>query len=193
MIKYKNKEEKDNTMKRLLAILLAAMMVFSLTGCGMKDLLSGLGEGSPAGVKNTKNPALIGTWELVVTEETPTDEGTEATGDASENSNAGDANDAEATLSDIDFGMGIEFTEDGKLRYGFDTESLESITSGANMDDILSGMEMLVTIYYEVKSDTELELTVSALMGMKKESQTVEYSLDGGTLVFDGTTYTRVK
>ena len=171
-------------MKKLLAILLAAMMLFSLTGCGMENLLSGLGGESPEGVKNTKNPALIGTWELVVEEESPTDEGADATGETDE---------AEAALSDIDFGMGIEFTEDGKLRYGFDLESLESIAGGADMNDVLGGMEMLITIYYEVKSDTELTLTVSALMGMKKESQTVEYSLDGDTLVFDGATYTRVK
>ena len=171
-------------MKKLLAILLAAMMLFSLTGCGMENLLSGLGGESPEGVKNTKNPALIGTWELVVEEESPTDEGADATGETDE---------AEAALSDIDFGMGIEFTEDGKLRYGFDLESLESIAGGADMNDVLGGMEMLMTIYYEVKSDTELTLTVSALMGMKKESQTVEYSLDGDTLVFDGATYTRVK
>ena len=171
-------------MKKLLAILLAAMMVFALTGCGMENLLSGLGGESPEGVKNTKNPALIGTWKLVVEEESPTDEGADATGETDE---------AEAALSDIDFGMGIEFTEDGKLRYGFDLESLGSIAGGADMNDVLGGMEMLITIYYEVKSDTELTLTVSALMGMKKESQTVEYSLDGDTLVFDGATYTRVK
>ncbi len=168
-------------MKKLLAILLAAMMLTSLTGCGIESLLSGFGEGSPSGVKNTKNPALIGVWELVVTEETPTDEDAETAGDA------------EAALSDIDFGMGIEFTEDGKLRYGFDSESLESIAGDVDMGDILGGMEMLMTIYYEVKSNTELDLTFSALMGMKKESQTVEYSLNGDTLVFDGATYTRLK
>ena len=180
-------------MKKLLAILLAAMMLFSLTGCGMENLLSGLVGESPEGVKNTKNPALLGTWELVVEEESPTDEGADATGDTSDNSETGETDEAEAALSDIDFGMGIEFTEDGKLRYGFDLESLESIVGGADMNDVLGGMEMLMTIYYEVKSDTELTLTVSALMGMKKESQTVEYSLDGDTLVFDGATYTRVK
>ncbi len=168
-------------MKKLLAIFLSAMMLISMTGCSITELYSELKEGSPSGVKNTKNPALIGVWELVVTEETPTDEDAETDGDA------------EAALSDIDFGMGIEFTEDGKLRYGFDSESLESIAGNVDMDDILGGMEMLVTIYYEVKSNTELELTVSALRGMKKESQTVEYSLNGDTLVFDGATYTRVK
>ncbi len=167
-------------MKKLLAILLAATMLFTMTGCGVEGLLSGLGKGSPAGVTNTKRPELIGTWELVVVEEDTTNDGT-------------DVDNAEDALSDIDFGMGIEFTKDGKLRYGFDTESLDSIENGANMEDILDGMEMLVTIYYDVKSDTELELTVSALMGMAKESQTVEYSLDGDTLVFDGTTYNRVK
>ena len=48
-------------MKRILALVLAAVMLFSLTSCGMEDLLSGLGGESPEGVKNTKNPALIGT------------------------------------------------------------------------------------------------------------------------------------
>ena len=177
-------------MKKLLAIILAAMILLSMTGCGIEDLLSGLGESSPAGVTNTIRPELVGTWELVVTEEGPSAEGADGTAD--EDSAAAASDTADGTLSDIDLGMGIEFTGDGKLRYGFDTESLESVAGGANMDDVLGGMEMLITIYYEVKSDTELELTVSALMGMKKESQTVEYSLDGDTLVFDGATYTRV-
>ena len=179
-------------MKRILAIILASMMLFSMTGCGMEDLLSRFGESSPEGVTNTKRPELIGTWELVVTEEDPSAGSADETTEANEDSATAASDNADSTLSDIDFGMGIEFTEDGKLRYGFDAESLESIAGGANMDDVLGGMEMLVTIYYEVKSDTELELTVSALMGMKKESQTVEYSLDGDTLVFDGATYTRV-
>ncbi len=189
-------------MKKLFAILLAAILLFSMTGCGMENLLSKLGEGSPAGVTNTKNPALIGTWKLVETEDetsatedsedgTAVDESVEAV-ESVESVEAVESSESGTTLSDVDFGMGIEFTEDGKLRYGFDSEALDSVASGANMDDILGGMEMLVTIYYDVKSDTELELTISALMGMQKESQTVTYSLDGDTLVFDGSTYTRV-
>ena len=163
-------------MKRTLAIILAIMIIFPLTGCGIEGLISGLSEGTPSGVTNTKNPSLIGTWELVIEDEASTDGG-----------------ESEAALSDIDFGLGIEFTKDGKLRYGFDSESLESIAGGTDVNDLLGGMEMLMTIYYEVKSDTELEMTISALMGMKTETQTVEYSLNGDTLVFDGATYTRVK
>ena len=34
---------------------------------------------------------------------------------------------------------------------------------------------------------------MSAFMGMAKESNDVEYTLDGDTLVFDGATYTRIK
>ena len=152
-------------MRKGFTVLLAAVLLLCLTGCGIEDILSGLGEGSPAGVINTQNPALIGTWELVVEEEPA------AENEAAADDNAAES-DASTTLSDIDFGMGIEFTEDGKLRYGFDGDTM--------------------TIYYEVKSDTELELTVSALMGIQKETQTVEYALDGDTLVFDGETYTRV-
>ena len=50
-----------------------------------------------------------------------------------------------------------------------------------------------MSIEYKIKSDTEMEVTVSALFGLSKESSTIAYSLDGDTLVFDGATYTRVK
>ena len=49
----KIEKEENNTMKRILALILAAMMLFTLTGCGMEALLSGLGGESPEGVKNT--------------------------------------------------------------------------------------------------------------------------------------------
>ena len=54
-------------------------------------------------------------------------------------------------------------------------------------------MNALYTIKYKVKSDTEIEVTISAMLGLAKESTTVEYSLDADTLVFDGATYIRVK
>ena len=57
----------------------------------------------------------------------------------------------------------------------------------------MKGLEMLMKIKYKIKSDTEMEITVSAMLGLAKESTTVAYSLDGDTLVFDGATYTRVK
>ena len=50
-----------------------------------------------------------------------------------------------------------------------------------------------MSIEYKIKSDTEMEVTVSALFGLQKESTTVTYSLDGDTLEFDGAVYTRVK
>ena len=52
---------------------------------------------------------------------------------------------------------------------------------------------MLMKIEYEIKSDTEMVITVSAMFGLAKESDTVTYELNGDTLVFDGATYTRVK
>ena len=50
-----------------------------------------------------------------------------------------------------------------------------------------------MSIDYKIKSDTEMEVTVSAFMGLAKETTTVSYTLDGDSLTFDGATYTRVK
>ena len=52
---------------------------------------------------------------------------------------------------------------------------------------------MLMSMEYKIKSDTEMEITMKALLGLAKESATVKYQLDGDTLIFDGATYTRVK
>lgn len=136
-------------MKKLFALLLAAVMILSLTACG--------------GNKNEK--AIIGTWHIV-------DEETET-----------------------EYGLGIEFTEDGKLRYGLTEEILTGLTDGDAKDaeDALEGLDMLMSIEYEIKSDTEMEITVSAMFGLAKESETISYALDGDTLTFDGATYTRVK
>ncbi len=162
-------------MKKLLVVLLAVAMLVATAGCmDIGGLISGLEQGTPAGVTNTKNPALIGTWKLDTTAENSGEE-------SGENS------------LDIEFGLGIEFTKDGKLRYGFTEDVFESLQSGVDMEEAINGMEFLVTIYYEVKSDTELDITISAIMGLAKETQTVEYSLKGDTLVFEGATYTRVK
>ena len=57
----------------------------------------------------------------------------------------------------------------------------------------MKGLEMLMKIKYKIKSDTKMEITVSAMLGFAEESTTVTYFLDGDTLVFDGATYTRVK
>lgn len=115
------------------------------------------------GGKNEK--ALVGTWHLV-------DEETET-----------------------EYGLGIEFTKDGKLRYGLTEEILKGLTDGDSQDakDAMEGLDMLMSIDYKIKSDTEMEITVSALLGLAKEKATVTYKLDGDTLEFDGATYTRVK
>lgn len=112
---------------------------------------------------NKKN--IVGTWQIV-DEETATE-----------------------------YGIGLEFTKDGKMRYGLTEEILAGLTDGDAEDakDALEGLDMLMSIEYKIKSDTEMEVTVSALFGLAKESETISYSLDGDTLTFDGTAYTRVK
>lgn len=97
--------------------------------------------------------------------------------------------------TETEYGLGIEFTKDGKLRYGLTEELLTGLADGDEQDaaEALEGLDMLMTIEYKIKSDTEMEVTVSALFGLAKESETIPYSLDGDTLTFDGATYTRVK
>lgn len=114
---------------------------------------------------NPNKKAIIGTWELV---------------------------DAE---TENEYGLGIEFTDDGKLRYGLTEDVLAGFADAdqAEVDEAMEGMDMLMTIEYKIKSDTEMEITASALLGLAKESETVEYTLDGDTLTFDGATYQRVK
>ncbi len=131
-------------MKKILAIILAAMMLLSLTACG--------------GSANEKN--IIGTWALVDKE------------------------------TETEYGLGIEFTKDGELRYGLTEDVLTSLTGDEDVD---AALDLLMTIKYKVKSDTEMDITVSALLGLKKETSTVSYALDGDTLTFDGVDYTRVK
>ncbi len=103
--------------------------------------------------------AIIGTWKLVDTE------------------------------TETEYGLGIQFTDDGKVRYGL----TEDMFDDGDIDEALAGLDMLMTIEYEIKSDTEMELTASALFGLAKESDTVEYKLNGDTLIFDGVEYTRDK
>ena len=108
---------------------------------------------------NPNEKGIIGTWKLVDTE------------------------------TETEYGLGIQFTDDGKVRYGL----TEDMFDGGDIDEALAGLDMLMTIKYEIKSDTEMELTASALFGLAKESDTVEYKLDGDTLIFDGVEYTRDK
>ena len=139
------------TMKKILAFLLAAMMLLSLTACG--------------GGSNKKN--IVGMWQIVDTE------------------------------TQTEYGMGIEFTKDGKLRYGLTEDVLLGLTDGeADSDDwadAMEGLELLMDIEYKIKSDTEMEVTISAFMGLGKESTIVPYELKGDTLIFDGGMYSRVK
>ncbi len=134
-------------MKKVLAILLGTVMLFSLVAC--------------AGSANEK--AIIGTWKVVDTE------------------------------TETEYGLGIEFTKDGKLRYGLTEDVFDSLADGEDAEDAMAGLDMLMTIEYKIKSDTEMEITAKALFGLAKEADTVAYSLNGDTLVFDGATYTRAK
>lgn len=133
-------------MKKLLAIFLCAIMLFSLAACS-----SG----------NKKD--IVGIWKLVDTE------------------------------TETQYGLGIEFTDDGILRYGFTEDVFEGLSSGEDVDELLQGLDLIMKIKYKIKSDTEMEITMSALFGLKKEKTSVTYSLSSDTLVFDGATYTRAK
>ena len=128
-------------MKRLLAILLAAVLLLSLTACG----------------GNKKD--IVGTWELVDKE------------------------------TQTEYGLGLEFTKDGKLHYGLTEDDLTTLTGDEDVDKALS---YIMSIEYKIKSDTEMEITMKALLGLAKEKTVIPYSLDGDTLVFDGNTYARV-
>ena len=96
-----------------------------------------------------------------------------------------------------EYGFGIEFTKDGKMRYGLTEDVLLGLTGGEadgeDWEDALKGLDALMTIEYDIKSDTEMEITMKAYLGLMKEKVTVPYELDGDTLVFDGATYSRVK
>lgn len=112
---------------------------------------------------NFNKQAIIGVWELVDKE------------------------------TETEYGLGLEFTKDGKLRYGLTEDVLTGLAGGGDADEVMAGLDMLMTIEYEIKNDTEMEITVSALFGLAKESETVTYLLEGDTLTFEGVAYTRVK
>lgn len=96
------------------------------------------------------------------------------------------------TETETEYGLGIEFTKDGKLRYGLTEEVFEAI-GGGDAEDVMDGMDLLMSIEYEIKSDTEMEITMKAFLGLAKEKTDVSYALNGDTLTFDGAEYTRVK
>jgi len=116
---------------------------------------------------NANQKALVGTWQIV-DEETQTE-----------------------------YGLGLEFTKDGKLRYGLTEDVFAGLAgedvSSSDLEDAMAGLDMLMSIEYKVKSDTEMEIIASGMFGLAKETGIVEYSLDGDTLTFDGAVYRRVK
>ena len=96
------------------------------------------------------------------------------------------------TETETEYGLGIEFTKDGKLRYGLTEEVFEAI-GGGDAEDVMDGLDLLMSIEYEIKSDTEMEITMKAFLGLAKEKTDISYALNGDTLTFDGAEYTRVK
>ncbi len=101
------------------------------------------------------------------------------------------------TETATEYGMGIEFTKDGEMRYGLTEDALLGLTGGEadseDWEEAMEGLDMLMNIEYKIKSDTEMEVTISAFMGLAKESAIIPYELNGDTLIFDGGTYSRVK
>ena len=96
------------------------------------------------------------------------------------------------TETETEYGLGLEFTKDGKLRYGLTEEVFEAI-GGGDAEDVMDGLDLLMSFEYEIKSDTEMEITMKAFLGLAKEKTDVSYVLNGDTLTFDGAEYTRVK
>ena len=94
------------------------------------------------------------------------------------------------------YGFGLEFKKDGTLVYGLTSDMMNQLSeddmSEDEWEDALEGMSYLMKIEYKVKSDTEIEIKVSAMFGLASEKTMVPYSLEGDTLTFDGATYTRV-
>lgn len=87
------------------------------------------------------------------------------------------------------FGLGFTFEKDGKLILG-----IPGMEGSDEYSDVMAGLGAIMSMKYKIKSDSVIEVTMSALMGLGgKETIEVAYSLDGDTLVFDGATYRRLK
>ncbi len=98
--------------------------------------------------------------------------------------------------TETDYGLGIEFTKDGKVRYGLTEDVFTALADGDEKaaNDALKAMDFIASMEYKVMSDTEMEITVKALLGLGgKESETITYSLDGDNLTFDDVKFTRAK
>ena len=86
------------------------------------------------------------------------------------------------------YGWGIRFDQDGTFFFAAGAEGNDE-----ELEEAFAAMQVLYTIEYKVKSDTELELTQKLLGGLGgKETTSVAYSFQGDTLIFDGTANTRV-
>ncbi len=98
--------------------------------------------------------------------------------------------------TETEYGLGIEFTKDGKVRYGLTEDVFTALADGDEKaaQDALKAMDFLASMEYKIKSDTEIEITVKALLGFGgKETETISYALDGDKLTFDGAEFTRAK
>jgi hypothetical protein len=97
--------------------------------------------------------------------------------------------------SAVSYGLGLEFRKDGTMYIGLSKENLAEFTdmSEKEIEQALEGLGYLYKITYDIKDDTTMEITVSAMMGLAKEKNEITYSLNGDTLVLDGATYKRVE
>ncbi len=98
--------------------------------------------------------------------------------------------------TETDYGLGIEFTKDGKVRYGLTEDVFTALADGDEKaaNNALKALDFIASMEYKVRSDTEMEITVKALLGLGgKESETITYALDGDNLTFDDVKFTRAK
>ncbi|MDD2955199.1 MAG: hypothetical protein PHD67_02660 [Oscillospiraceae bacterium] len=86
------------------------------------------------------------------------------------------------------YGFGVRFEKDGSFFFSGSSDA----ESEEELQEAFEAMEMLYSISYKVKSDTELEITQKIFGGLGgKEVTVVSYSLDGDVLILDGATYHR--
>lgn len=77
----------------------------------------------------------------------------------------------------------------GTMKWEFDLSNSGMTDEEKQYAEAMLGMFTMATMTYKVVSDTELEMTIS-MMG-ETETDTVEYSLNGDTLIIEGTTFKR--
>ncbi len=134
--------------KRVLLVIMAALMLLTIMACGKKG--------------------IEGKWKLV-----------------------GSGGDTFGDFSDM--GMeGAEFflvLKGGKMTFEFNLDKVDMTDEERQTAEAMMGMLNMATITYEVKSETEMEMSYS-FMG-ESDTQTVEYTLNGDTLEIDGTAFQR--